>query len=158
MSTPFFFTLITIGLAQGNVQGCIIFADNSPLMRLANFSLNWMANLRTRCASPRAAGGKALPFPTNRCCLFQVIFHSLSISSGVFPSGSGICISFNPIVSEEGSNSGIIAQPRVMSSAHRSPLSNVHTCLSSHGDSLATDSSSSTAIAPGGSSLRPLRT
>ena len=67
--------------------------------------------------------------------------------------GSGIYMSFNLIVSEEGSTSDIIVHPWFISSSPRVLLSNVHTCSSSCRDSLALASSSSTAISTGGPSL-----
>ena len=76
--------ITTIGEAHGDVDGRIIFADNSPLIKSASFSRNLGATGRTRCAiglapptsishtAPRAAGGRAFPLPISKCRLFQI--------------------------------------------------------------------------------------
>ena len=50
MSTPLFFTITTIGDAQGEVEGTIILADSNPLISSANFARNFGATRLTRCA------------------------------------------------------------------------------------------------------------
>ncbi|GMF48134.1 unnamed protein product [Phytophthora fragariaefolia] len=99
MATPFFL-MITIGNAQGEVDGWIIVAGSNPLISCESFSQNWGATARTRWATgaapptsisqtaPRAAGGRAFPLPIMRCLRRQMIRRSRSISSGVLNAGS----------------------------------------------------------------------
>ena len=100
-----------------------------PLNEVGQFLLGMGAYLRTLCAIgfalptsmshiyPRAAGGRAFPFPINRCRFFHIICFSRSFSSEVFLSGSGICMSFNSIASGDGSPSGMKTHPCFISSA-----------------------------------------
>ena len=50
ISTPFFFTITTIGDAHGEVEGHMVLADSNPVIRVANFSRNFGATGLTRCA------------------------------------------------------------------------------------------------------------
>ena len=84
MSSPLFLIIITIGEAQGDVDGWIILAINNPFIVPANLSQNLGATGLTRCAIgfatptsisqtyPSAAGGKVVSFPINKRRFFQM--------------------------------------------------------------------------------------
>ena len=108
MPTPFFFTITTIGMNHGNVEGLIIFVGSSPSLWSANFS--WIKGrlfVHTEyrpCISNidvtyspfgRLVEGR-YPSPSTDIA-FYVIYLCRSISSGVFLSGSGFCVSSNSI-------------------------------------------------------------
>ena len=86
-----------------------------PLNEVGQFLLGMGAYLRTLCAIgfalptsmshiyPRAAGGRELPLLINIYRVYHIICGCRDTSSGAFPSGSGICITFNTIASRGGS-------------------------------------------------------
>ena len=100
MSSSLFLIITTIGEAHGDVEGRIILADSSPLIKYASFSGNLGGTGRTLCAiglgpptsishiAPRAAGGSVFPLPMIRCLFLQMSCLNRSWSSVSVRTGS----------------------------------------------------------------------